>query len=145
MAKNSGVGCVALGAIVLVLYAAAQVKESIGDTMFRIIIIAVIAVVILLAVLHGKTKKRLRKERIAQFYVKYGDEEIVNRIIARNYWQGQTAEMLVDSLGNPSGKDEAMMKTKVKETWKYFPDGSNKYKLRIILEDGIVVGWESRD
>ena len=37
-----------------------------------------------------------------------------------------------------------MLKTKVKEVWKYKPTGKNRYGLKITLDDGVVVGWEER-
>jgi hypothetical protein len=74
---------------------------------------------------------------------KYSDEQIVQRIMRRSYWNGQSAEQLLDSLGQPSGVNRQLMKTKQREVWKYSPVGKNRYKLRITLDQGQVVGWDA--
>jgi hypothetical protein len=72
---------------------------------------------------------------------KYG-RQIGLKILARQVWQGMTAEQLSDSWGNPVDVDHTVYKTKTKETWKYNQTGKNRYKDRIYVEDGIVVGWK---
>jgi hypothetical protein len=47
-------------------------------------------------------------------------------------------------LGNPLDVDQKVLKTKKKEVWKYQPKGANRYALRVILENGLVVGWEQK-
>lgn len=145
MKKSDGSGCVALLFILIVLSFVVKLKESLGDILFFIIIALIIALGIFLAILNDKAKKRRMEERITQLMQKYSDNIIVDRIMAKNYWQGQTTEMLVDSLGKPATIEEEILKTKKKEIWKYFPDGSKQFKLRITLEDDIVVGWKRRD
>ncbi len=73
---------------------------------------------------------------------KYGDATIVQRIIKKQIWQGATGEQMVDSLGKPADIDETVMKTKIKTVWKYHKTGKNRYKLRVTLENDIVIGWE---
>lgn len=75
---------------------------------------------------------------------KYGSAEIVERIMKKMFWQGQTREQLLDSLGSPLSVDQSVLKTKVKETWKYNSIGKNRYALRVILENNIVVGWDQK-
>jgi len=75
---------------------------------------------------------------------KYGDAEVVDKIIRRMFWQGQTSGQLLDSLGQPLDTDERVLKTKTKETWKYNKVGKNRFALRIILENDIVVGWDQK-
>ena len=93
--------------------------------------------------------ERLRREqaeaRAQELWVKYGSAELVGRLLGREYWQGQTAEQLRDSLGPPHDIDERVMKTRTRETWKYGHRGGNRYVLRVVLEDGVVVGWTERD
>jgi len=72
---------------------------------------------------------------------KYG-RELGLRILSRSVWQGMTSEQLEDSWGRPVDIDHAVYKTKTKETWKYNQTGKNRFKDRICLEDGIVVGWK---
>lgn len=75
---------------------------------------------------------------------KYGDAQVVERIMSRSYWQGQTAEQLRDSLGDPADIDEKVLKTKSKQVWKYQQTGVNRFALRIIVENDSVVGWDEK-
>ncbi len=72
---------------------------------------------------------------------KYGDTELINRIMAKRYWQGQTAEQLVDSLGSPEAVDRHTLKTKKREVWKYARTRRGGYATKITLENDIVVAW----
>ena len=75
---------------------------------------------------------------------KYGDAEVADRIMKGMYWRDQTAEQLREALGKPEDADHTVLKTKVKEVWKYQPTGKIPYGLKITLDDGVVVGWEER-
>ena len=83
-------------------------------------------------------------QRRKHLFEKYGDAEIADRIMKAMYWRDQTAEQLRESLGKPRDVDQTVLKTKVKEVWKYKPTGKNRYGLKITLDDGVVVGWEER-
>lgn len=72
---------------------------------------------------------------------KYG-RDLGLRILSRAVWQGMTSEQLEDSWGRPVDIDRTVYKTKTKETWKYNQTGKNRFKHRIYLEDGVVVGWK---
>src|SRR6202035_4579197 len=56
-----------------------------------------------------------RKRRLVD---KYG-EEIATLIIARKLWQGMTEEQLTDSWGNPADVGREIIRSKIKQTWKY--------------------------
>lgn len=75
---------------------------------------------------------------------KYGDAACVDRIRKGVPWKGQTVGQLLDSLGKPSAKDEKSTKTINRTVWKYHPSGSNRYRLRVTVEDGLVAGWERK-
>ncbi len=60
-------------------------------------------------------------------------------------WQGETAEQLRESLGNPADTDEKVLKTKTKEIWKYRPTARSRFGLKVTLDDGVVTGWEQKD
>lgn len=75
---------------------------------------------------------------------KYGDREIVDMIMKRMFWQGQTTEQLADSLGRPVDIDRKVLKTKTKEVWKYNQTGKGRFALRITVEDDAVVGWDKK-
>lgn len=88
---------------------------------------------------HNKQQQRLQYLRS-----KYQNEALVQRILQRNYWQGQTGEQLLDALGEPVCRDEKQMQSGLREVWKYGQWGVNRYKLRITLDNGIVIGWERK-
>lgn len=67
-----------------------------------------------------------------------------SRIYNHRYWQGQTAEQLVDSLWKPRGVDKKLLKTMKREVWKYDPRGVNRYGLSISLDNDIVSGWDHK-
>jgi hypothetical protein len=99
---------------------------------------------VLLIVAWVAISSHLRKKRRAALLAKYGDAEIVENIINRMFWQGQTPEQLVDSIGNPVDVDRKVMKTKSREVWKYNETGKGRFALRITLEDDVVVGWDKK-
>lgn len=112
------------------------------------VVIALVVIVFAYAIIRGNIDTKKKREAIArrrkELFDKYGDEEIVNRIMAGSYWQGQTSIQLADSLGRPVDMDRKIMKTKSKEVWKYQQTGKGRFGLRITLEDDVVVGWEER-
>lgn len=85
-----------------------------------------------------------KKMRFSRLHKKYNDEELVNKIMNRTLWQGQTAEQVIDALGKPKDIDQKVLKTKTKEIWKYFPSGRRRYGLRITLDNDEVVGWDNK-
>ena len=93
----------------------------------------------LVAVRHHHQQRRLEQLR-----AKYGSEAIVQRILQRQYWQDQTEDQLRDALGPPVEIDDKRLKTLRREVWKYQKTGVNRFRLRITLENGVVVGWESK-
>ena len=86
-----------------------------------------------------------RKRRREYLMDKYADETLVSDLMSRSFWQGQTAEQLLDSLGDPLDIDQKILKTKKKEVWKYNHQGGNRYGLRINLDNDQVVGWDQKD
>lgn len=80
------------------------------------------------------TRSQLKARRVGRLREKYGDESIVERILKKQYWNGQTDEQLRDSLGAPDAVEEQMMITRCRRVWSY-GDGN----LRITLDDGVVV------
>jgi len=75
---------------------------------------------------------------------KYQDAEIVKLIVKKTVQQGMSQEMVSDALGQPAEVSTNILKTKKKETWKYHRVGSNRYLIKVFLEDDIVVGWETK-
>ena len=84
------------------------------------------------------------KKRREYLLAKYHDQVVVNKIMQRLVWQGMTEEQLIDSWGRPAAKGQKIYKTKVTETFKYNQTGKNRFRSRVNVENGIVVGWEER-
>ena len=102
----------------------------------------VLVVIVIIGVAWYKYTKH--QKRLKYLREKYQDEELVQRIAEGYFWQGQTAEQVIDSIGNPVDVDKKMLKTKKKEVWKYNHRGANRYGLRITLENSIVVEWDKK-
>lgn len=102
------------------------------------IISVIVGIVVLAVVWKAYAEQKRRKYLIA----KYHDIQIVDMIMAKKIWQGMTSEQLIDSWGAPEAKDHRVFKTKVAETLKYGQTGKNRFTSRVMLEDGIVVGWK---
>lgn len=101
-----------------------------------------IGVIVLAAVFVPKPLNK--SKRRASLFSKYGDSDVVDRIMSRTIWVGQTSEQLGDSFGAPADVDEKVMKTKRREIWKYAHKGGNRYGMRITVENGEVTGWDER-
>ncbi len=103
--------------------------------------IAVVAIVLAAIVIATVAARAARRKRLLE---KYYDPEVVDRLMRHVIWIGETEEQLVDSLGRPAGIDEKTLKTKTRVVWKYHRTGTNRYSLRVTLEGGVVVGWDSK-
>lgn len=121
----------------LPIYGITQLGESMGWGLLGGGVIAIIA----LAIWYQTAQKRKRRDDLM---AKYNDTELVDKLMERYFWQGQTSEQLLDSLGNPEDVDEKVLKTKKKEVWKYNHRGGNRYALRVTLDNDIVVGWDQK-
>ena len=126
-----------LAVIGLPIYWISQLGESLGWVPLILIVFVIIGFFVWYQV--EKTKKRR-----AALMVKYQDKEIVESLMNQSFWQGQTADQLIDSLGSPEDIDQKILKTKKKEVWKYNHQGANRYGLRITLDNDSVVGWDQK-
>lgn len=119
------------------IYLISQAADSIGWIALLVIVAAIIGVVIFY-------KAEQKKQRQKELMEKYQDGKIVNLLMEKSFWQGQTSEQLMDSLGSPVDIDEKVLKTKKKEIWKYNHQGGNRFGLRITLDNDVVVGWDQK-
>ena len=101
--------------------------------------VAVLIIVFITSIVMALTKKRrLDGKRLSNLAIKYEDVVVRNSIFNKKIWQGMSRDQLTDSWGKPSGVTQQVLKTKVKETYKY---GSNRYGSSVYLENNIVTGW----
>jgi hypothetical protein len=107
-----------------------------------LIVGAIIVIPIAISASNSAARAKRAAERLAYLRAKYKDEVIVQRIINRECWRGETAEQLIDSLGRPADIDHKLLKTKSKEVWKYGHRGANRYAVRVTLENNVVIGWD---
>lgn len=84
---------------------------------------------------------RRQAERPGLLRERYG-EELAERLLKGEIWQGQSVELLRESLGAPLAIEERVLKTKTVRVFKYAEAGENRYRLKVKLENGVVVGWE---
>jgi outer membrane protein assembly factor BamE (lipoprotein component of BamABCDE complex) len=82
-----------------------------------------------------------RRRKIAG---KYRKPDVARKILAQQLWVGQTAEQVIDALGRPADVDQRVSKTKSKQTWRYDRQGKNRFGLKVVIEDGVVVGWDDK-
>ncbi|WP_397452063.1 DNA translocase FtsK [Pseudomonas sp. NA-150] len=80
--------------------------------------------------------------RLSYLLEKYNDDHIVKQIISGNLWEGMTAAHLFDAFGEPEAVDQKYLMQVSREVWKYESLGGNRYRIRVTLENGIVVGWD---
>jgi hypothetical protein len=94
------------------------------------------------AELLGQQQAEERAQRYSYLFGKYQDTEITERIMAGKIWEGMTAAQLFDAAGEPEAVDQKYLKRFSRETWKYDGESGNRYRTRVTLENGIVVGWD---
>lgn len=137
MTKAEGRAFGSLLVVGLPIYGVYKFGETVGWGLVAGGAIAVIIAIVLIRTASNSARRQALME-------KYGDKQVVDWIMNHSFWQGQTADQLRDSLGNPVDVDEFVLKTKRKEVWKYRPTGKNRFGLRITVEDSRVVGWDHK-
>lgn len=90
-----------------------------------------------------RLQRHLDAKRLAELTDRFGAENAV-RIMNRQFWQGATQEMIVESQGKPVDIEERVLKTKTRHTFKYAEKRKGQFGLRVMFEDGICVGWEDK-
>jgi hypothetical protein len=103
--------------------------------------LTVIAVGLTLYIAYKIWTQRVRR---ASLLAKYSDADVVEDIMAGKIWEGMQEEQLVESLGQPEDIATKVLKTKTVQTYKYGRVGKNRYSTRVIVENGVVVGWDKK-
>jgi tRNA(Met) C34 N-acetyltransferase TmcA len=96
----------------------------------------------LISQLTKPVKERINASKHAAELRRKYPEHVVQRMLHERVWQGQTASELNDSLGAPHATDRKLLATKRRGIWKYYPQGVNRFRLRVTLDDRMVVGWD---
>ncbi|RXK55097.1 DUF2845 domain-containing protein [Oleiharenicola lentus] len=109
-----------------------------------IVIGLIVGVIIIAMIMQAAAAAKAEEERRQRLYTRYGKTSLAEKLIARTIWTGETAAQLRDSLGHPLDVDQKVLKTKKKEVWKYKKTGTNRYALKITLDDDVVVGWDQK-
>ncbi len=89
-------------------------------------------------------RRLLRGLRHKLLLSNYGDAEFVDAIMDGQIMRGMSMEMVKEVWGEPADLDETALKTKTKQEMKYDQKGKNRFGTRVYLEDGVVVGWETK-
>ena len=119
----------------LVIWIVSRLATTVGiAALVGMFVVAVIAIVLY--------KRSRHNRRIEYLTNKHADALVVQKILAKEWWEGQTAEQLTDSIGHPAGVDTKHMATRKREIWKYKPTGKKRNGLRITLDDDVVTGWD---
>lgn len=107
-------------------------------------IVAALLLLVAAAVLVFVARGLAKNSRYAKLMAKYGDETVVHALVTQTIWQGMTIDQLKDSWGEPVAVEQKVMKTKVREIYKYKPLGKNRFRDKVTLEDGIITGWDQK-
>ena len=62
----------------------------------------------------GLISSYLDKKKRERLMDKYGDSNLVDKLMEKSIWQGQTEEQLIDSIGKPLDVDQKVLKKKLK-------------------------------
>ena len=130
-------GVLFLGFVGVCLYVWSILTEAENYLYAAVVVWGIVVIYISGVLLSNHARKKY-------IYEKYPDKSVADAILKARFWQDQTKEQLIDSLGRPLDIDTKVLKTKTKETWKYTSLGKNRYALKIELEDGTVVGWDKK-
>ena len=106
-----------------------------------VMIVGAIVILLITKWLLGRGFRALRRRALM---ARYDDAEFVASIMDGQIMRGMSMEMVIDVWGEPADLDEIALKTKTKTEMKYDQKGKNRFGTRVHLEDGMVVGWETK-
>lgn len=140
MARRSSSAEASLLALAVVIGLPIYLATKVIDVTGWVLPVVVFLVIIGLVIASRANKRRKRIEALRRKY----PEEIVQRILGGQIWQGQTEEQLIDAIGSPAEVDTKVLKTMQREIWKYGRISAKRFRLRITVENGIVTGWDRK-
>ena len=101
----------------------------------------IITTVVLIALFVAALRAYLIRKKKRYLMSKYTDDHEVELIMKKHVWRGMSEEQLLNSLGRPTAKSQDVQKYKITETFKYNRMGKNRFKVRVRVANGTVVGW----
>lgn len=140
MARRSSSAEASLFALAVVIGLPIYLATKVIDVTGWVLPVVVVVVIIGLVIASRANKRRKRLEALRRKY----PEEIVQRILGGQIWQGQTEEQLIDAIGSPAEVDTKVLKTMQREIWKYGRISAKRFRLRITVENGMVAGWDQK-
>jgi hypothetical protein len=140
MARRSSSAEASLLALAVVIGLPIYLATKLIDVTGWVLPVVVVVVIIGLVIASRANKRRKRLEALRRKY----PEEIVQRILGGQIWQGQTEEQLIDAIGSPVEVDTKVLKTMQREIWKYGRISAKRFRLRITVENGMVAGWDQK-
>lgn len=81
------------------------------------------------------------QRRVDYLREKYKDESIVQDILDKRPWVGETYEQFLDSFGEADHVQYIRLKNKSREVWHYERIGKGKYKRSYTLDDDVLCAW----
>ena len=102
--------------------------------------------------LHIVGDNLVEKER-ERLMNKYNDKKLVDKLMNKMIWQGQTEDQLIDSIGRPTHIEQEDLMTKAQKSWKYEQAKSGRIAwcstssptFTVTIENGKVLGWDRVD
>lgn len=140
MARRSSSAEASLLVLAIVIGLPVYLAMKVIDVTGWVLPVVVVVVIIGLVIATRANKRRKRLEALRRKY----PEEIVQRILGGQIWQGQTEEQLIDAIGSPAEVDTKVLKTMQREIWKYGRISAKRFRLRITVENGMVAGWDQK-
>ena len=96
------------------------------------------------AVIWVLAKIGLRRLRRTLWMRQFEDPVMVDTMMEGRIARGMSLDMVRAVWGDPADLDETVLKTKTKHEMKYDQKGKNRFGTRVYLENGVVVGWETK-
>jgi hypothetical protein len=104
----------------------------------------ILGLILLGGIIWGIAVAVARANKRKMLMQKYNDVNVVNKIMGKVIWEGETAEQLIYSLGRPKGVDQKYLKSRTREIWKYGQTSRTRFGLRVTLDNGVVAGWDKK-
>jgi uncharacterized membrane protein len=140
MARRSSSAEASLIVLAIVIGLPIYLAMKVIDVTGWIVPLAVIVLIVVLVIASRANKRRKLIEELRRKY----PEDVVQRILAGQIWQGQTEGQLIDTLGSPIEIDRKVLKTMRREIWKYGRISARRFRLRITVENGTVTEWDHK-